>query len=310
MNKTKILIAGLGGIGGYFGGHLAKNFADDPQVEIYFLARGKNLEAINTKGLTVKTSNEQFTTKPTAAAANAAGFGVMDYILISVKSYDLDNLLTEIENNIGRTTVVIPLLNGVEAAQKIRTTFPQALVTEGCANIIVRLQQPGIIESFSSFKSLHFGIPNVLGRRLEKIQELFKRAEIDSTLTPEILEQIWFKFIFISAAAATTSYYNASFGTIKQDESAMNTFRNLVEEACNLCAAEGIALRKQAKEKIVANLLNGPAEATTSMHTDILSGRGKSEVETLVGYPARRGADLELAMPLYTKIYQKLSANI
>ena len=310
MNKTKILIAGLGGIGGYFGGHLAKSFANDAQVEVYFLARGKNLEAINKKGLTVKTSNEQFTTMPTAAAAHAAEFGVMDYILISVKSYDLDELLTEIKDNIGRTTVIIPLMNGVEGAQKIRTNFPQALVTEGCANIIVRLQQPGIIESFSSFKSLHFGIPNVLGRRLEKIQEIFQRAEIDSALTPEILEQIWFKFIFISAAAATTSFYNASFGKITQDQSAMNTFRNLVEEACNLCAAEGITLRKNAKEKIVTNLLNAPAEATTSMHTDLLSGRGKSEVDTLVGYPARQGKALGLDVPLYTKIYQKLSANI
>lgn len=300
----------MGAIGGYFGGHLAKAYASDPNTEVYFLSRGQNLDVINKQGITIKTSTEEFTTKPTAAAADSAAFGIMDYILISVKSYDLPPLLAGLEKNIGHTTVILPLLNGVEGAQSIHTYFPHALVTEGCANIIVRLAQPGLVECFSSFKTLHFGIQNVQGRRLEKIHELFLGAGIDSTLTPNILEQIWFKFIFISAAAATTSYYNAPFGKVRADPNAMNTFQELVDEAFILCAAEGISLRKGAKEKIIANLLNAPAEATTSMHTDIISDKGQSEMESLVGYPVRRAETFDLDLPIYKKIYKKLKSNV
>ena len=169
--------------------------------------------------------------------------------------------------------------------------------------------QPGVVECSSSFKSLYFGIQNLRGRRLEKIQEILLRAGIDSTLTPDILEQIWFKFIFISAAAATTSYYNTSFGKIRNDQDMMNTFRRLVDEASSLCAAEGVTLRQGAKEKIIANLINAPSQATTSMHTDVTSGKGQSEIETLIGYPVRKAEALGLALPIYNKIYQKLSTG-
>jgi len=310
VNKTKILIAGIGGIGGYFGGRLAKAFTQEEQTEIYFLARGENLEVINKQGITIKSlDTEPFSAKPTLAAADTSNLGEMDYILVSVKSYDLDAILGSLKDNIGNTTVIIPLLNGVEGAQKIRTAYPQAIVTEGCANIIVRLQKPGYIGHFSSFESLHFGIQNVSGRRLEKIQEIFLKAGIDATLTPNILEQIWFKYIFISAAAAVTSFFNASFGEVRNNPEALETFRGLVDEAFTLCQAEGITLREHAKEKIIAILMNGPAEATTSMHTDILSQRGKSEIETLVGYPVRQAQHLGLALPLYKTIYEKLNAQ-
>lgn len=42
MTKTKILIAGTGGVGGYFGGLLAKEYRENDDIEIYFLSRGEN----------------------------------------------------------------------------------------------------------------------------------------------------------------------------------------------------------------------------------------------------------------------------
>ena len=37
---TKILIAGIGGVGGYFGGLLAKHYYNNSDIEIHFIARG------------------------------------------------------------------------------------------------------------------------------------------------------------------------------------------------------------------------------------------------------------------------------
>jgi len=43
---TKIAIVGLGGVGGYYGGLLAKHYATDPTVEVYFVARGEHLKKV------------------------------------------------------------------------------------------------------------------------------------------------------------------------------------------------------------------------------------------------------------------------
>jgi ketopantoate reductase len=44
MKKTKIVVAGIGGVGGYFGGMLAKKYFNHDAVEIHFLARGNHLQ--------------------------------------------------------------------------------------------------------------------------------------------------------------------------------------------------------------------------------------------------------------------------
>ena len=59
MTKMKIIIAGIGGVGGYFGGLLAHHFCTNKNVEINFFARGGNLREIQKKGLKViKGDNE------------------------------------------------------------------------------------------------------------------------------------------------------------------------------------------------------------------------------------------------------------
>ena len=47
----KIGIVGMGGVGGYFGGKLAKAFENSSRHEIIFIARGDHLKAIQDKGL-------------------------------------------------------------------------------------------------------------------------------------------------------------------------------------------------------------------------------------------------------------------
>ena len=65
--KTKIVIVGLGGVGGYYGGMLAKQYADNPEIEIYFVARGAHLRKVQEYGLTLITEKGTFQVHPTLA---------------------------------------------------------------------------------------------------------------------------------------------------------------------------------------------------------------------------------------------------
>ncbi|MEP6645712.1 MAG: 2-dehydropantoate 2-reductase N-terminal domain-containing protein [Saprospiraceae bacterium] len=49
----KIVISGIGGLGGYFGGQLAKHFEYSDDLEIIFMTRGDNLQVIRENGLII-----------------------------------------------------------------------------------------------------------------------------------------------------------------------------------------------------------------------------------------------------------------
>ena len=80
--KTKIAIVGLGGVGGYYGGMLAKYYADNPDVDIFFLARGEHLHKVQRDGLKVVTENDSFVASPTLATDNVGEIGVVDYVIL------------------------------------------------------------------------------------------------------------------------------------------------------------------------------------------------------------------------------------
>lgn len=54
MSKVKIAISGIGAVGGYYGGSLAAYYENNDDVDIFFISRGKNLEAIKENGLQIK----------------------------------------------------------------------------------------------------------------------------------------------------------------------------------------------------------------------------------------------------------------
>ena len=67
MSKVKIAISGIGAVGGYYGGSLAAYYENNDDVDIFFISRGKNLEAIKENGLQIKKSYRRITTRPTLA---------------------------------------------------------------------------------------------------------------------------------------------------------------------------------------------------------------------------------------------------
>jgi len=64
----RIVVMGSGGLGGYFGGLLARS-----GVDVRFEARGGHLQALQARGLTVRSVNGDFTV-PVQASADLRGF--------------------------------------------------------------------------------------------------------------------------------------------------------------------------------------------------------------------------------------------
>lgn len=304
MNKVKIVIAGIGGVGGYFGGLLAKAYAGNDNIEIYFVARGQHLTEINNNGLKVAKGEITFTAKPFLATPDVTEIGIADYILVCTKTYDLEAICAQIIPCVGNQTVILPLLNGVEAVEKIRNTFPENLVPAGCAYIVSAITEPGRVENMGNRQEIYFGLDDLQDQRLETLLDLLKSAGIEAFLSEEISTLIWEKLIFLSCIATASSYYNQSVGELLVEHE--EALYNFINESSAIAKAKNIHVNKEVIEKAMAHYRLLPYHATSSMQRDFSSKKPQTELESITGYMVRQGKKLKVNTPSFNEAYAAL----
>ena len=306
--KTKIVIVGLGGVGGYFGGMLAKYYAKNNDIEIYFVARGEHLKKVQENGLKLITENETFQIFPSLATDNVIKIGKADYIIMSPKSYDLESTVEQIKPIISSNTVVLPLLNGIDNSDRIRDLLPKTKVLDGCCYIVAKIIEPGVVENTGNIHRIVFGFKNLSNERLFAFEKLLTDAGIEARLYENILTEIWKKFFFISTSASLTSYFNVSYGEILTHPEQRQTLIDISTELIEVANAEGIAINYSEIDKLIHQFEKLPAGTTTSMHRDFIAGKN-TEVDTLTGIVLKLGRKHCIVTPTYEIVYSKLKGT-
>lgn len=305
---VKILVVGIGGVGGYFGGLLAQANQDNEELSICFMARGAHLAAIKEHGLHVSKGEAAFVARPALCSDKAEDFGKVDYIILCTKSYDIEATIHQLSSCVKENTVFLPLLNGVDSSEKIKSMFPGHLVADGCAYIIGRLVAPGHIQNQGQYQRIVFGIENETDARLDYLHTAFEKAGIEATLTRSVTSQIWEKFIFISSTAAVSSFHNKTFGQLKACEVCCADLKELVKEICELAAKMQIELPEDIRERTWNRFISLSPEATTSMHSDFIAGKTQTEVNSLLGYVIEKGNYYGTNLSKYREIFEQLAA--
>ena len=292
-------------MGGYFGGMLAKHYAADPDVEIYFVARGEHLKRVKENGLRLITENGTFQIFPKLAKDNVDEIGTADYIIMTPKSYDLDSTVEQIKPMIGTNTVILPLLNGIDNSERIRNLLPETEVWDGCCYIVAKIKEPGVVENAGNIHRLVFGYQNQSNERLLDFEKLLTNAGIEARFYENILTEIWKKFFFISTSASLTSYFDVSYGEILTNQERRQTLVDISTELINVANAEGIDLENSEIDKLIHQFEKLPVGTTTSMHRDFQAGKN-TEVDTLTGIVLKLGRKHGISTPTYEKVYSKL----
>ena len=305
--KVKIVIAGIGGVGGYFGGLLARKYENSDEVEICFLARGEHLSQIRKHGLIVVKGATEIIAHPSLATDNTSEIGIADYILICSKGYDLDSTIAQLKPCIGENTILLPLLNGVESVERIKKILPDANVWEGCVYIVSYLKEPGVIVNGGYSQTLSFGLDNASNDRLLFLEKLFLDAGIDTTLSAKISTIVWEKFIFIAAVATATSYFDCSVGQILEENP--GTFSRLISEVTSIARVKNIAVDPDIENKTLNKMKLLTYETSSSMHRDFKNGKQNTELESLTGYVVRAGQEFGIQTPEFHKAYQLLKTK-
>jgi 2-dehydropantoate 2-reductase len=303
----KIGILGIGGVGGYFGGLLAKAYYKSDDVEVIFIARGETQKAIAENGLKIITDDLETSVYPKLVSNNPDEIGELDYLICATKTYDIEESLLSIQNCISQKTIILPLYNGVDAPERILKLFPENEILQGCVYIVSMIFSPGTIRKIGFYEKLFFGSKSASISELNELQHIFRNAKIESYLAENIEETVWEKFIFISALASATSYLNQNIGTILKDKEFKAIFVELLHEIELVAKAKGLQLPDDIVNQSILKLEKSPKEATSSMHRDYLAGN-KIEAASLTKFVVNEALKYGVKTPLYEKISNVLLA--
>jgi len=140
MSGMRIAVFGAGGVGGYFGGRLAQ-----AGEAVVFIARGPHLEAIRREGLRVESVDGDFTVHPANATSDPRAAGPVDAVLLGVKAWQVKDAARELPPLLERGGFVVPLQNGVEAADELAAELGPERVVGGFCKIFSFVSGPGRI---------------------------------------------------------------------------------------------------------------------------------------------------------------------
>ena len=294
----KIAIIGAGGVGGYFGARLAA-----AGNEVHFVARGAHLKAMRENGLKLKSGFGDIALKPVNATDDAAGVGPADIVLFCVKLYDTESAAAKLGPLVGRDTLLIPLQNGVDSAERMAAVVPKENVVGGVAYISATIEQPGVIAHLNKVHRLEFGrLDGKPDDRLAKFEGAGKAAGFVAQHRTDIGIALWEKFLFLASFAAITAGARVDNGTIQKIPALAALLRDAIGEVAAVARAKGVALATDAVDRSFANAANLPPQMKASMAHDLDRGN-RLEVDGLSGTIMRMGQELGVPTPVHRALY-------
>ena len=300
-------VLGLGGVGGVVGGKLASYYGES----ITFIARGARGESIRRNGLTVHSDfMGEFTAHPGCVQDTPDGLPVQDLILVCVKNDALEAAALQLRPIVGPDTVVIPVMNGVTAAEKLAELLPQAHVplcviyTVSMANADFSITQQG------RFTHIFLGAQKKSEAENQICRDIcayMAEAGLDMRYTDIPETEVWTKYIWNCAYNVATARWVCDIGFIKHDPDLLAEYKDLLLEATAVARARGVALPDTLMNKQLDKLAHTSSSATSSLGRDFAEHK-KGEMEVFCGDVLRMGTALHIEMPVTKKYYEAMLA--
>lgn len=301
MPRMRIAIYGVGGVGGYFGGHLALAGAD-----VVFLARGEHLAALRRDGLTLELPGATRVARPVSAVADPAEAGPVDVVLLAVKTWQVADAARAMAPMLGPETFVVPLQNGVESPSELAAVLGAERVVGGLCGTISWIVAPGRVRSLGSTHFLRFGeLDRRRTGRCERLRDALVAAGVRAEIPDDIEVAMWEKFLFVVPFGGVGAAADMPIGVLRSLPETRALIARAMREIEAVARARGVAL---APDRVERSLAGGDAlspEGTTSMHRDLLAGR-PSELEAWTGAVVRLGAAAGVPTPIHDVLYRVL----
>ena len=293
----KIGVMGTGGVGGYFGGLLARDGHD-----VTFVARGAHVGAIQQHGLKVDSTNDGSFTAPGNAVEDTSEAGPQDLVLFNVKMFQNAPAIEATKPLVGPDTIVLTQQNGVDNGDQLAAALGADHVMIGSAFMEGRIVEPGVVSQggpgTANFGELQPGITE----RGRNLLEVFQHAGWRVELQENMPGMLWMKFAAIAGPAAVNAATNSVYEEMRTLPETRALIIAAMEETLSVGKASGAPIIDGTLERAINAMDNFPAQGRASLAKDFSEGR-LVELEGITGTLVRLGRETNTPTPVNNALY-------
>ena len=296
----KIAVMGAGGIGGCFGGLLAK-----ARLDVTLIARGEHLRAIQRNGLKVIQPEGGYEVE-VKATDDPSQVGPVDLVLLSVKTYQNEQAIPLMKPMLGGDSTIITLQNGVESAEEVSQEYGSERVLPGAAYLLCNIESPGVVRQRAPVARMAFGESN--GDRSQRalaFQDTFSKAGIEADLSEDVMRALWSKLLYNTPANGLACASRLTPRAFFEFPEGNALFGSAFKEVANVATASGVSLGDVDIQGAMNLVAQRPMDGKGSMQADLEDGR-PLELEAIVGSVGRIGRRVNVETPLMDLIYALL----
>ncbi|KNC08240.1 2-dehydropantoate 2-reductase [Pantoea sp. RIT-PI-b] len=299
----RILVVGAGATGGYFGARLAQAGRD-----VTFLVRERRFQQLQQTGLVLKTPGGTEVIPPQLAQASTLN-GHFDLIILTVKSFGLDQAMSDIAPAVGPDTLIMPILNGMRHIDTLRARFGDKVIG-GLCKINATLGENGEVMQMTPLHRLYYGaLDGNNDARLQRIDETLRAAQFDTIFSDNIISELWEKWLLLSTLGAVCCIARGNTQQVLNSNGGEALLQTIFGEVLAVLSAEGYQQRPAVTAKIYETLNNSQAAMTSSMYRDLTQGF-EIEADQVIGDLLVRGARSGIVTPLLNAVYVNLQVYV
>jgi len=294
----RMAVMAAGAVGGYFGGRMAAAGHD-----VAFIARGAHREAIRRNGLRIESTIGDLHLKDVNVTDDPRQVGPVDVVLFAVKLWDTETAGEQTRPLVGSHTRVITLQNGVDSVERLAPILGDDVTIGGTTHVVTKIAEPGVIRHTGAMAKVRCG--RLDGRPdavLAGYVEQIKNANIDITLSDQMLLDVWRKFVLLSGTSSMTASTRQPLGVIRDDEDMRAFFYKLMHETMAVGRAAGVAFPPDFPAELDALVATFPPTMKASMANDLDAGH-RLELDWLAGRVVALGRKYGIATPAQEAVY-------
>ncbi|MCH4166497.1 MAG: ketopantoate reductase family protein [Megasphaera sp.] len=295
----KLMVSGIGGVGGYISAVLCAHYDT-----VTLVARHKRKEALQ-RGLvlhSLRMGERIFHPAVTDTPANA---GIQDIIFICTKNFSLPDALQALLPCIDEHTIIVPIMNGIDHADTARRICPTGHVVN--AFIYITSSYKNDYSIFHPVSYAHVFISARIDAIAKQVQSILQHTnELDCTIPDDMDAEIWKKYITNCAYNTITAYYICTTRYIVESPQRIAEFRALLTESYQVGITAGIHLPSTLPNDIFDRFAyHRDLDMASSMERDAANHK-QTELETFSGHLVRLAHTLHVPVPVTERFYKTL----
>lgn len=300
MTIENVALIGIGAVGGVYAKYLHATYGE----RFYVVANGSRKERILEHGIKV---NEQVF-YPQVISSDMENFK-LDLILVAVKNYDLEQAIDDVRNLVGENTILLPLLNGITASDRMRDAFPNAKTLLGLSMGIDAIRtENGIVNTDDGVVQFGYEDNTVLAEEVAEVEQYLSKAGIKAKVFPDMKRMLWRKWMLNVGVNQASAITGAQFKYFGQVEELLELFRNAMLEVLELAKASHVNLTMEDIEQVEEVIVNFTPDGKTSMLQDVEAKR-RTEIDYFAGTVIEYGKKLGVPTPVNEVLYMALKAK-